>query len=113
LNYLHIEDSLSGEIYGFKRYGGNNPEYLLDILDNNGIQWCDEYDIGECYPYYELAELFGVDVDDDDKYDDFCDVILDKWAAEDYHWACVDGVEDEFLQSWFEEHKSVIQDLYK
>ncbi len=41
-NELHTKDGLDGIIYGFTRYARYDAEYLLDILDDNGIKWVDE-----------------------------------------------------------------------
>lgn len=107
-NYIHPSFH-DGLIYGFTRYGGNNSNYLLDILDNNNIDFCCEYDLDDCYPVHDLISALGIDVDqDDDLYDDITDLIMDNFYSYDYYWAIRDGNGDEFLNNWVEEHREYI-----
>lgn len=108
-NYLHP----SGEeevIYGFTRYGGNNSDYLLDILDKNGIDWMSEYDLDDCYPIYEIAEELGVELDDEeDLYDEFYEIVSDNdWYSADYYWEMKDGKSAEYIKDWCIKHKEEI-----
>jgi len=104
-NYLHPEHDGDGMVYGFGRYGGNNPQYLLDILDNNGIDWCTEYDLDGCYPLEDIVDRLGLSIDeDDDSYDTLYDLVFDEWYAYDYYFASRDGRADEFIEEYIEEH---------
>ena len=107
-NYLHPSFH-DGFIYGFTRYAGNNPEYLLDILDDNNIDFCSEYDLDDCYPVDDIISLLGIDVDsDEDLYDDITDLIMSDFYALDYYWAVNDGKGDEYINDWVTANKEYI-----
>lgn len=107
-NYLHPQGEPEA-IYGFTRYAGNNADYLVKILDRNGIEWMSEYDLDNCYPIHEIAEELGVDVSDDARYDTFWDIVSDNdWYSEDYYWAMKDGKSAEYIKDWCNEHKEEI-----
>ena len=107
-NAICIEEGY-GEIYGFTRYGGNNPEFLIDILDENGIDWCDEYDLSDygTPPLTDMAEHFGVDTEDENLYDLFEDFVYGNWFSADYYWS---EDQEEFIKEWCEENKELFQE---
>jgi hypothetical protein len=109
-NYLHpqyIGDSES--MYGFTRYAGNSADYLVNLLDKNGIDWMCEYDLDDCYPIYEIAEELGVEInDEDDSYDEFHDIVFTDWYTEDYYWVMKDGKSEEYIREWCKENKEQI-----
>ena len=107
-NYLHPHfDEDKNFIYGFTRYGGNNPSYLCNILELNHIDFCDEYDCGEePYPFDEIAEIFGFDYSTDEELDEvFEEFVYDEFPSLDYYWAIQSGEEDEFIQEWCQEYE--------
>ena len=108
-NYLHPSGELEA-IYGFTRYAGSNPEYLLEILDENGIDWMGEWDFEDCYPIFEIAKELGVELDDyGDLYDTFSDIVSDNdWYSEEYYWAMQDDNTEEYIKEWCSEHKEDI-----
>jgi len=109
-NYLHPHYCGNSEsMHGFTRYAGNSADYLVEILDKNGIEWMCEDDLDDCYPIYEIAEELGVDVSDDDFYDEFHDIITDNcWYPEGYYLAMKDGKSAEYITEWCEEEKEEI-----
>jgi hypothetical protein len=108
-NYLHPQGEPEA-IYGFTRYAGNDAEYLVKILDRNGIEWMGEWDLEDCYPTYEIAEELGVELDDyGDLYDEFYDIVSDNdWYSEEYYWAMKDGKSEEYIKEWCNKHKEEI-----
>jgi hypothetical protein len=109
-NAISIEDTY-GEIYGFTRYGSSDPEFLLDILDENGIDWCDEYDLNDLgVPTYDIAEHYGVDTEDENLYDLLQDFVYGEWYAADYYWS---EDKDEFIKEWCEKNKELFQEVIK
>ena len=107
-NYLHPSFH-DGFIYGFTRYAGNNSSYLLDILHENNIDFCSEYDLDDCYPVYDIISTLGIDVDsDEDLYDDITDIIMNEFDALDYYWAARDGQGDEYIEEWVTANKEYI-----
>ena len=109
-NYIHPHFTSDDKIHGFTRYAGNSATFLLDIIESNGIDYCSEYDLDDCYPMYEIAEELGINIEDDeDLYDDFTDIFYDsEWYALDYYWAQFDGKADEFIKEWCKENKTEI-----
>jgi hypothetical protein len=110
-NYLHPQYCGDSEsMYGFTRYAGNSADYLVEILDKNGIEWMCEYDLDDCYPIYEIAEELGVELDDyGDLYDTFSDIVSDNdWYSEEYYWAMQDDNAEEYIKEWCNEHKEDI-----
>jgi hypothetical protein len=110
-NYLHPQYVNDTEaMYGFTRYAGNNPEYLLEILDENGIDWMDEYDLQDCYPIFDIAEELGVELDDEgDLYDTLSEIVSENdWYTEEYYWAMQDDNTEEYIKEWCNEHKEDI-----
>ena len=46
-NYVHINSYSTPKgqekVWGLTRFGGNNPDFFLEVLDSAGIEWFDEY----------------------------------------------------------------------
>jgi hypothetical protein len=116
LNYLHPSiDEEDNLIYGFKRYGANDPSYLCDILDNNNIDFCDEYECGEtAHPFSEIADVWGFDYSTDEELDEtFEEFVCDEFPSLDYYWAVKDGEEDKFMQEWCSENEEIFKEFLK
>jgi hypothetical protein len=62
-NYLHPSYNYDEKISGFNRYGRNYAQNLEDLLEEGGIDFVSEYELD--YPYYEVAEMIGYDMDDE------------------------------------------------
>ena len=110
LNYLHPLENPEGDIiYGFTRYGGNNPEYLLDILDDNGIGWVDEYTISDWQEAVRdyMIDHFGLDAEDDETQDLTWDALCEIQIID-----CIfSNNPDEFIKEWCEKNKEMFQNL--
>ena len=70
-NNVPNEDSV---ICGFTRYGNNDTSFLTDILDEEGIEYYDEYS----QEYIDFNKEDDEDDNDDDKEDDEDDNDDDK-----------------------------------
>lgn len=115
-NYLHPHfDEDNNFIYGFTRYGANNPSYLCDILDADGIEFCDEYECGEDgYPLSEIADVWGFDYSADEELDEvFEEFVYDEFPSLDYFWAVKDGQEDKFIQEFCQENEEMFKEFLK
>ena len=109
-NYLHPHHDTDNIIYGFTRFGGNDPSYLIDILDSNGIEWCDEYDLEDSFPVDSIVEELGINLDnytitDDDLVNILYEEKYDDWYTLDYYWAEIDGKGNEYIKEWCNENK--------
>lgn len=46
-NYLHLNTN-ENKVYGFSKYGLSDPEYMIDLIEDNfGVKILDEYTIAE------------------------------------------------------------------
>lgn len=115
-NYLHpdftgMDNNL---IYGFTRYGANNPSYLLDILDAGGIDYCDEHQPFEYeWPFSEIADVWGFDYSADEELDEAFEELTIDFPMEHYFWAVKDGEVVEFIQKWCSENQEMFEEFLK
>ena len=115
LNYLHPDfDKDNNLIYGFTRYGANNPSYLCDILDADGIDYCDEHEPFEdgC-PFSEIADVWGFDYSADEELDEEFEELVCDFPSVEYYWAVKDGEEDKFIQEWCSENQEMFEEFLK
>ena len=106
-NYLHPSiGEESGNIYGWTRYYGSNSQFLMDILDKNGVQHCDEYDLDFNLPIENVGAFFDIVNRDEQTHEHLYDFIIENLPMLDYYFS-----EDkyDFLEKWSEENKKDFQ----
>jgi len=65
-NYLHPQ-IMNDVVHGWTRYGGNNSNYLIDILEENNIEFYDEYQIADAESDLIYSCLQHFDLEDDEE----------------------------------------------
>ena len=77
-NYLWVDTDVNGNIQGFKRYGGNNPEFLCELVTH-----IDEYMMAEdCIP--NAYEELGLDMEDDYAWDEAYGYVMNNFYTYAY-----------------------------
>ena len=101
-NYLHPHIDDDGTVYGWTRYGGNSSGYLIDILDQNLIEWCSEYDLQDSeYPIQFVQKLTG------HPYEVCEDFLIENLPSVDYYWS---DNKRQFVLDFLEEEKQTLQE---
>ena len=100
-NYLHPHTDDDGIIYGWTRYAGNKSDYLIDILEENLIEWCCEYDLqDEGYPIEFVQKLTG------HPYEVCEDFVIENFPQFDYYWS---ENKRQFVLDFLEEEKETLE----
>jgi len=109
--YLHPSLTNDGLIYGFTRYGANDTYFLTDLLDENLVDWVDEYSLSEMgIPLKMAAEFLGIELTEENR-DALQEAIFENFC--DSHTMYFEPNKRQFVLSWLKENKEDVLKSYQ